>query len=103
MPQVLSGECSKMGNLVKCRRVALNTSLNLPKLDCTEIPYDAKCACLILLRNALHQSYCQRTACITKVSQLLLYVSLFIPDCENFNNKITQVASILYNTGRPVK
>lgn len=72
MPQVLSGECSKMRNLVTCRRVLLNTSFNLPKLEHTEIPYEVKCACLILLRNALHQPCCQRTPCIMQVSQLLL-------------------------------
>jgi len=81
MPQVLSGECSKMGNLVKCSRVSLNTTFNLPTLECVKIPYDVKCACLILLRNALHQSCCQRNPCIMQVIQPLLNFFLFIPDC----------------------
>lgn len=81
MLQVLSGDCSKMRNLVKCRRVSLNISFNLPKPECREIPHDTKRACLILLRHALHQSGCQRTPCIMQVSQLLLNFSLLTPDC----------------------
>lgn len=81
MPEVISGECSKIGNLVKYSRVSLNTSFNLPKLECTEIPYDVKGACLILLRNGLHQSCCQRTPCIMQVLELLVNFFLFILYC----------------------
>lgn len=88
MPEVISGECSKIGNLVKYRRVSLNTSFNLSKLECTEIPYDVKGACLILLRNGLHQSCCQRTPCIMQVSELLVNFSVFMLYCGNLITKL---------------